>query len=134
MDKDFKKIFDKLWDEVHSNISKADKIHRVMDGYQNHLDQMVEEGLMNEHDARMDFYCKTNELLRSVSNAEERMNENAGDESEDSDDEIEWYENPEPERLAEVARLFGEFQRGLRDIGLTAHGNLHIDIAMGSDD
>lgn len=48
MDKDFKKIFDKLWDEVHNNISKADKIHRVMDGYQNYLDQMVEEKLMTE--------------------------------------------------------------------------------------
>lgn len=87
MDKDFKKIFDKLWDEVHNNISKADKIHRVMDGYQNYLDQMVEEKLMTEHEARMDFYCKTSELLRSVSNAEERMSDDADDESEDCDDE-----------------------------------------------
>lgn len=122
MDKDFKKIFDKLWNEVHNNISKADKIHRVMDGYQNHLDQMVEEGLMNEHDARMDFYCKTNELLQSVKNAEERMNDDADDESEDCDDDNDIsYDDEEKDSEENEPKEYRFRGNGLRlDLRITA--------------
>lgn len=86
MDKEFKRIFDKLREEM----DMTNKVYRVMDGYQTHLDQMVEEGMMTEHEARMDFFCKTSDLLESVANAhvkDEDDDDDAEDEQCDCDDE-----------------------------------------------
>lgn len=106
MDKEFKKIFDKLREEM----DMTNKVYRVMDGYQAHLDQMVEEGMMTEHEARMDFFCKTSDLLKSVANAhvkDEDDDDDAEDEQCDCDDEpaeADAYGNMFPETAEEKAQ------------------------------
>lgn len=86
MDKEFKKIFDGL----RKAADLTEKIKCAMDKYQDHLDEMVEGGLMTEHDARMDFFSKTIEVTESAKAdlwKDEDDDDDAEDEQCDCDDE-----------------------------------------------
>ena len=83
MDKEFKKIFDGL----RKAADMTEKIKSAMDKYQDHLDEMVGGGLMTEHEARMDFFSKTMEVVNSAK--AEMMEDDDDDEGDDDDAEDE---------------------------------------------
>ena len=78
MDKEFKKIFDGL----RKAADMTEKIKSAMDKYQDHLDEMVDGGLMTEHEARMDFFSKTLEVVNSAK-AEMMEDDDDDDDAED---------------------------------------------------
>ena len=83
MDKDFKKIFD----ELRNSIERTNKVYRIMMEYQKTLDKEVEEGMISEHEARMAFHVKTEEVLEAFKMDKlEEFDDDAEAESEDGCD------------------------------------------------
>lgn len=123
MDKDFKKIFDKL----HGVQTTTEKVFNCMEKYQEYLDMLVENGFLTERDARMKFFVENQEVIGLV---KEGNNDSAEDESDDSDDEPakfaeESYERCCPETTEEKAhrKAMEELSKCLRENGF---GDFHF--------
>ena len=131
MDKEFKKIFD----ELRKTSDSAGKVYKVMNNYQEHLDMMVESGLMNEHEARMDFFCKANEVLAHVAAADDDEDEDedndAEDEQDDCENEIDETSDDEDKATREAIE---QLEKVLRNSGLHGHGVICFDHAIRRDD
>jgi hypothetical protein len=129
MDQEFKKILDKIRDASEM----AKKVAKIMDSYQEHLDTMVEEGIMTEHDARMDFFTKTHEVMRDIQGEDE--DDDAFDESEDRDDDEEkcpvtdFFSNHE-----EIWKAYEHLVKICDRDRVHCTIDFHIDDAVGSDD
>lgn len=128
MDKEFKMIFDGL----RKAVDLAEKTSRLMDKYQDHLDKMVEAGLMTEHEARMDFFNKTIDVTESAKAdlwKDEDDDDDAEDEPCDCDDESseEDCDADENEAVKEAAEKLVDAIRGA---GLPHFGCIRIDHAV----
>lgn len=136
MDKDFKKIFDKLVKDKYIEEDTA-KVLTVMEAYSDYLDKAVELGVIDEHDARMDFCTKSHEVTAQIavnSKAEEEDDDDdAEDESCDCDDEP--REKSADEAVAEAVKFFVDHQelwealsglvKAMRDAGI--NGTVSFD-------
>jgi len=137
MDQEFKKIMEKL----RGASDKAKAVDSIMQEYQNTLDTMVEHGVMNEHEARMDFFCKTNEVLRMVS-VDEEEDDDADDESKDSHvatkEEVADFVKECPledlKKYETIGKAIEDFQDALSTVGLKFSGTLRFDNADRCDD
>ena len=135
MDKDFKKIFDKLVKDKYIEEDTA-KVLTVMEAYSDYLDKAVELGAIDEHDARMDFCRKSHEVTAQIavnSKAEEDDDDDAEDEPCDCDDES--SEKSADEAVAEAVKFFVDHQelwealsglvKAMRDAGI--NGTVSFD-------
>ena len=130
MDKEFKRIFD----ELRKTSDSAEKVHKVMNNYQEHLDMMVETGLMDEHEARMDFFCKTNEVLAHVAAADDDEDEDEDNDAEDEQDDCDYEPTETVETIVDmfaehkaVREAFNNLTQAMRDAGVD--GSVRIDLA-----
>ena len=123
MDKEFKKIFDKL-----SGIeSEADKVVCVMNKYQEYLDLLVEKGILTIQDTRMKFFTENQEVLSFIKQGleeDEDEDDDAEEESEDRDDAYDAFKYtssvfPETDQEKRDRKIIGEIQQILRDNGIT---------------
>lgn len=144
MDKEFKKIFDKIIIEEKAEKDTA-KVLAVMDAYQKFLDTAVEIGVMDEHDARMEFCTKSHEVVNQVAmngKYDEEDNDDAEDEPNNSHiatpEEVEEFVNgctlDELKKYKTICEGIEELQKSLRAVGLRFSGRMRFDYADRSDD
>lgn len=96
------------------------KVFTIMEKFNEELDMKVEMGLMNQHEARMEFYVKTIETLHEVIQNNEEKNEGTVPDS-----------DPEPE--AEADDTEEEESDGCEGDDQCHHGNVNIHIHLHDD-